>query len=98
MAEAILITDIQRFSVNDGPGFRTNVYVKGCKLRCQWCHNPETISALPELYWKKRLCVQCGPVSRSARETRSGRPYPPRRRSTKDRPITRSSENDVTSV
>lgn len=56
----VLITDIARFSVNDGPGFRTNVFLKGCPLRCAWCHNPETISPYPELYWKRRLCMQCG--------------------------------------
>lgn len=56
----VLVTDIQRFSVNDGPGFRTNVYLKGCPLRCTWCHNPETIDPRPEIYWKRRLCVQCG--------------------------------------
>lgn len=60
MADKVLVTDIQRFSVNDGPGFRTNVYLKGCMMRCEWCHNPETISSVPELYWKRRLCVQCG--------------------------------------
>ena len=60
MEERVLITDIARFSVNDGPGFRTNVFLKGCPLRCAWCHNPETISAHPEIYWKRRLCVQCG--------------------------------------
>jgi pyruvate formate lyase activating enzyme len=60
MEEHVLITDIARFSVNDGPGFRTNVFFKGCPLNCEWCHNPETISKHPEIYWKKRLCVQCG--------------------------------------
>lgn len=60
MEDRELVTDIQRFSVNDGPGFRTNVYLKGCPLRCRWCHNPETIAVYPEIYWKKRLCVQCG--------------------------------------
>jgi len=60
MAHQVLVTDIQRFSVNDGPGFRTNVYLKGCPLRCAWCHNPETISPDPEIYWKARLCTQCG--------------------------------------
>ncbi len=55
-----LVTDIQRYSVNDGPGFRTNVYLKGCPLKCTWCHNPETISPEPDIYWKRRLCVQCG--------------------------------------
>ena len=38
------ISDIQRFSVGDGPGIRTTVFCKGCNLRCPWCHNPETIS------------------------------------------------------
>ncbi|MDY6933841.1 MAG: glycyl-radical enzyme activating protein [Spirochaetota bacterium] len=60
MSEQLLVTQIQRFSVNDGPGFRTNVFLKGCSLRCLWCHNPETQSTDKELYWKKRLCVQCG--------------------------------------
>jgi len=60
MTNNVLITDIQKFAVNDGPGFRTNVFLKGCPLHCTWCHNPETISYSPELYWKKNLCVQCG--------------------------------------
>jgi len=60
MEDRELITDIQKFAVNDGPGFRTNVYLKGCPLRCAWCHNPETIFSNPEIYWKRRLCVQCG--------------------------------------
>jgi pyruvate formate lyase activating enzyme len=60
MNRQVLITDIQRFAVNDGPGFRTIVFLKGCPLHCAWCHNPETIRSQPDLYWKKRLCVQCG--------------------------------------
>ncbi|MBL0713328.1 MAG: glycyl-radical enzyme activating protein [Desulfosarcina sp.] len=60
MKKDVLITKVQRFSLNDGPGFRTNVYIKGCSLKCRWCHNPETQSASRELYWKKMLCVQCG--------------------------------------
>ena len=60
MSEGVLITQIQKFAVNDGPGFRTNVFLKGCNLRCKWCHNPETQSLTKELYWKRRLCVQCG--------------------------------------
>jgi pyruvate formate lyase activating enzyme len=60
MEQKVLITDIARFSVNDGPGMRTNVFLKGCSLKCAWCHNPETISKEPQLYWKRRLCVQCG--------------------------------------
>ena len=37
-----MITDIQRFSLKDGPGIRTTVFLKGCNMRCTWCHNPET--------------------------------------------------------
>ncbi len=60
MQSEVLVTEIQRFAVNDGPGFRTNVFLKGCPLKCAWCHNPETIAPQKELYWKKRSCVQCG--------------------------------------
>ena len=60
MEDSVLITDVQRFAINDGPGFRTNVFLKGCPMRCVWCHNPETIAPYPELYWKRRLFIQCG--------------------------------------
>ncbi len=60
MEDRVLVTDIQRFAVNDGPGFRTNVFLKGCPMNCAWCHNPETKAPRPELYWKKKLCTQCG--------------------------------------
>ncbi|ETR71286.1 MAG: pyruvate formate lyase activating enzyme [Candidatus Magnetoglobus multicellularis str. Araruama] len=60
MSRELLITDIQRFSTNDGPGFRTNVFIKGCSMKCRWCHNPETISMHRDLFWKKRHCIQCG--------------------------------------
>lgn len=43
------ISNIQHFSVGDGPGIRTTVFLKGCNLRCPWCHNPETWSAQPQL-------------------------------------------------
>jgi len=55
-----LITNIQRYSINDGPGIRTNVFIKGCFLSCAWCHNPECIHAEMEIYWKRTLCQQCG--------------------------------------
>jgi pyruvate formate lyase activating enzyme len=60
MEDQVLITDIQKFAVNDGPGFRTNVFLKGCPMKCLWCHNPETIAPWPEIYWKNRQCRQCG--------------------------------------
>lgn len=58
--DRVLITNIQRFSVNDGPGFRTNVFLKGCNMHCAWCHNPETIKFGKELFWRAGVCIQCG--------------------------------------
>lgn len=52
MEERILITNIQRFSLHDGPGIRTTVFCKGCSLRCPWCSNPETQNPYPEEYQK----------------------------------------------
>ncbi len=60
MSDTALVTDIQGFCVNDGPGIRTNVFLKGCPLHCLWCHNPETQSDETEVYWKKFKCTQCG--------------------------------------
>lgn len=54
------ITDIQRFSVHDGPGIRTTVFLKGCNLRCGWCHNPETILPGPQLQVYPDRCIGCG--------------------------------------
>jgi len=56
----VLVTNVQRYSVNDGPGFRTNVFLKGCNMRCAWCHNPETIKPGKELFWRAAVCAQCG--------------------------------------
>ncbi len=52
MRERVLITNIQRFSLHDGPGIRTTVFCKGCGLRCPWCANPENLEARPEAYVK----------------------------------------------
>lgn len=54
------IFDIQRFSVHDGPGIRTTVFLKGCPLRCLWCANPESQDPLPELMARDALCRGCG--------------------------------------
>lgn len=54
------ISNIQRFSLGDGPGIRTTVFFKGCPLHCAWCHNPETIRPQPEIMFHKTLCVNCG--------------------------------------
>ena len=55
-----LIFDIQRFSLHDGPGIRTTVFLKGCSLRCFWCQNPEGLLPAPELQFTKSFCIECG--------------------------------------
>ena len=54
------IFDIKEFAVHDGDGVRTTVFMKGCPLRCAWCHNPEGLSPSPELYIKHSRCLKCG--------------------------------------
>jgi pyruvate formate lyase activating enzyme len=54
------VTNIQRYSIHDGPGIRTTVFVKGCNLRCFWCHNPETWAPGPELQVYPERCIGCG--------------------------------------
>lgn len=56
----IHITSIQRFSIHDGPGIRTTVFLKGCSLHCFWCHNPETIHKERELKFISDRCIGCG--------------------------------------
>lgn len=48
-----VIFSIEEFAVNDGPGIRTTLFLKGCSLRCAWCHNPEVISPQPQYMDKK---------------------------------------------
>ncbi len=54
------VTEIQRFCMHDGPGVRTVVFLKGCPLRCAWCHNPETQRAAPEMLFYESKCIYCG--------------------------------------
>lgn len=54
------IFDIQRFSVHDGPGIRSTVFLKGCPLRCAWCQNPEGLDGRIRLWVFDNLCVGCG--------------------------------------
>lgn len=44
-----LVTNIQKYTIHDGPGIRTEIFFKGCNMRCIWCSNPESLSALPQL-------------------------------------------------
>ncbi len=61
------IFDIQRLSVHDGPGIRTTVFMKGCPLRCAWCHNPESQSLLPSLAYNAEKCIGCGRCATACR-------------------------------
>ena len=54
------VFDIKEFSLHDGPGPRVTVFLKGCPLRCRWCHNPEGLSPKPQLMVKRNLCTKCG--------------------------------------
>ena len=54
------IFDIKEFAVHDGPGIRTTVFLKGCPLRCAWCHNPEGLSPRPQLMVSYAACTHCG--------------------------------------
>lgn len=55
-----VIFDIKEFSIHDGPGGRITVFLKGCPLRCKWCHNPEGLKVRKQLMYKSSLCVHCG--------------------------------------
>ena len=54
------VFDIQRFSLHDGPGIRTIVFLKGCPLSCKWCSNPESQSIKPVIMYKAADCLHCG--------------------------------------
>ena len=60
MDDSLFITQIQRYSLHDGPGIRTTVFLKGCNLSCRWCHNPETQKSGPQIQYLPKRCIQCG--------------------------------------
>jgi pyruvate formate lyase activating enzyme len=75
--DRFLVTNIQRYSINDGPGIRTTVFLKGCPLHCAWCHNPEAINPWQEFYHNTEKCVSCGECAKVCPE---GAISPPRER------------------
>lgn len=54
-----IISNIQKYSIHDGPGIRSTVFLKGCPLRCAWCHNPENLSFQPEILYYQDKCIGC---------------------------------------
>ncbi len=56
----LVVFDLQRFALHDGPGIRTTVFLKGCPLDCLWCHNPESKTATPQLGMIAKKCAKCG--------------------------------------
>ena len=58
--ESGLVFNVQRYSLHDGPGIRTTIFLKGCPLCCQWCHNPESIAPRREIVIVDSRCVVCG--------------------------------------
>jgi len=63
-----VIFDIKRFAVDDGPGIRTTVFLKGCPLRCWWCHNPEGQLLNSELMYRKNICIKCGECTKNCKQ------------------------------
>ncbi|MDR1542495.1 MAG: glycyl-radical enzyme activating protein [Clostridiales bacterium] len=64
-AETGIVFNIQRFSLHDGPGIRTTIFLKGCNVRCVWCHNPESFVKEPQLSVNMNKCISCGACARA---------------------------------
>ena len=55
-----IVFNIQKFSIHDGPGIRTTVFLKGCPLRCKWCANPESMYSGKKIFYHSDRCKKCG--------------------------------------
>lgn len=55
-----LVFDVKRYAINDGPGIRVTIFLKGCPLSCRWCHNPESISPKIQKMYTESKCIGCG--------------------------------------
>ncbi len=60
MKDTGIVFNIQRYSIHDGPGIRTTIFLKGCPLTCFWCQNPESQHFVPEILFDRQKCIQCG--------------------------------------
>jgi len=73
-----LIFDIRRFALDDGPGIRTTVFLKGCPLSCMWCQNPESVQQEVEIAFHHILCIHCGDCEKFCPEHAAQMNYPGR--------------------
>lgn len=67
-----LVFNLMRYSLHDGPGIRTTVFLKGCPLRCSWCHNPESQDPRPRLMFFEERCLRCGDCAALCPHRRNG--------------------------
>ena len=72
------VFNIQHYCIHDGPGIRTNVFVKGCPLRCLWCANPESQAGAPQLMYLADKCTGCGQCIQTCPQKAVSRPGPHR--------------------
>ncbi|MBE5781757.1 MAG: glycyl-radical enzyme activating protein [Clostridiales bacterium] len=71
--ESAVIFNIQHFSIHDGPGVRTTVFMKGCNLRCWWCHNPESWEHAPTLCFHPTACIDCNACGEACPQAENGK-------------------------